>query len=178
MATAIQMLQDLVLGFGSLESTAYSASTTCPAFSDSFTVYSGPGIESRSDPVVGRARDCPLFSSFQVESTAAFGDPRGGARAGCLMRVDQGSSPSDSKITARTILLILNPLVWSNLFAPVSSDHCGSSPKCIGIRKGFLVFSSCQVWPHTISGVARDGRFQQPSVRLTELAALAPHGAP
>jgi len=43
-----------------------SASTTCPAFSDSFTVYSGPGIESRSDPVVGRARDCPLFSSFQV----------------------------------------------------------------------------------------------------------------
>ena len=37
-----------------------------------FTVYSGPGIESRSDPVVGRAWDCPLFSSFQVLVRAAI----------------------------------------------------------------------------------------------------------
>ena len=42
-----------------------SASTTYPAPSDSIHCV-GSGMRSRSDSVVGRARGCPLFSSFQV----------------------------------------------------------------------------------------------------------------
>jgi len=32
------------------------------------TVYSGLGMKTRSDPLAGRARNCPLFSSFQTHA--------------------------------------------------------------------------------------------------------------
>ena len=41
-----------------------NASTTCPA-SAIQSLYSGPGKASRSDPIVGRARDCPPIQTFR-----------------------------------------------------------------------------------------------------------------
>jgi len=36
------------------------------------TVYLGLGMKTRSDPLAGRARNCPLFSSFHGECSVVY----------------------------------------------------------------------------------------------------------